>query len=92
MPFSVRVDKDPRDAVFHEVQFRFQRVLTVNRYVFGLSVPKTTLEGTFSYQARSYEGAQLLISALDTPIASIPLRLEDFSEFFVEFLILDSSV
>jgi hypothetical protein len=81
--FSARVDQDPRDATLHEVQFRFQRVLTASRYVFGLGVPKTTLEGTLSYQARYYEGAQLLISALDTPIASIPLRLEDFSEFFV---------
>ncbi len=70
--------------MFHEVQFRFQRVLTVNQYVFGLGVPKTTLEGTFSYQARFFEGAQLLISALDTPIESIPLQLEDFKEFFVK--------
>ena len=84
VPFSVRIDQDPRDAVFHEVQFRFQRILTVNQYVFGLGVPKTTLEGTFSYQARSYEGAQLLISALGTPIESIPLQLENFSEFFAE--------
>ena len=84
VPFSVRVEKDPRDAVFQEVQFRFQRILTVKQYVFGLGIPKATLEGTFSYQARSYEGAELQISALDTPITSIPLQLEDFSEFFVE--------
>ena len=84
VPFSVRVDQDPRDAVFQEVQFRFQRVLTVNQYVFGLGVPKTTLEGTLSYQARSYEGAQLQIAALGTPLESIPLQLEDFNEFFVE--------
>jgi len=84
VPFSVRFDKDPRDAVFHEVQFRFERVLTVNQYVFGLGIPKTTLEGSLSYQARFFEGAQLLISALDTPIQSIPLQLEDFGEFFVK--------
>jgi hypothetical protein len=84
VPFSVRVDKDPRDAVFHEVQFRFQKILTANQYVFGLGVPKTTLEGTFSYQVRSYEGAQLVISAFDRPIESFPLQLEDFSEFFVD--------
>ena len=82
VPFSARFNKDPRDAVFHEVQFRFQRVLAANKYVFGLGVPKTTLEGTLSYQARFYEGAQLLISALDTPIETIPLQLEDFGEFF----------
>jgi len=77
--FSARFDKDPRDAVFHEVQLRFQRILTVNQYVFGLGVPKTTLEGTFSYQARSYEGAQLLISALGTPIRTNVLL--DFSRY-----------
>jgi hypothetical protein len=84
VPFSVRVDQDPRDAMFHEVQLRFQRILTVDRYVFGLGIPKTTLEGTLSYQARYYEGAQLLISALGTPIESLPLQLEDFGELFVE--------
>jgi len=82
--FSARANQEPRDAVFQEVQFRFQRVLTANKYIFGLGIPKTTLEGTLSYQARSYEGAQLLISALQTPIEAIPLQLEDFNEFFVE--------
>ena len=82
--FSARVDSDPRDAVLHEVQFRFQRILTVNQYIFGLGVPKTTLEGTVSYQARFYEGAELVISALDRPIETIPLEPEDFGEVFVE--------
>jgi hypothetical protein len=81
--FSARVDQDPRDAVLHEVQFRFQRVLTVNKYIFGLAVPKTTLEGSLSYQARFYEGATLLISALGTPVEAIPFQLEDFGELFM---------
>jgi hypothetical protein len=84
LPFSARVDQDPRNARLQEVQLRFQRVLTANKYVFGLGVPKTTLEATLSYQARFYEGTQLMISALDTPIENIPLQLEDFNEFFVE--------
>jgi hypothetical protein len=84
VPFSVGFDKDPRDAVFHEVQFRFERILTAKKHVFGLGVPKTTLEGSLSYQARFFEGANLLISALGTPVQSIPLQLEDFGEFFVK--------
>jgi hypothetical protein len=84
VPFSIRVDRDPRDAMIQEVQFRFQRILTVEKYVFGLGIPKTTLEGTLSYQARSFEGSELIIAALDTPITSIPLQLDDFNEFFVE--------
>ena len=86
VPFAVRVDSDPRDAVYHEVQFRFHRILTAKQYVFGLGVPKTTLEGTLSYQARYYEGTQLQIEVLNTPLEAIPLQLEDFNEFFVELL------
>ncbi len=84
VPFSLRVDSDPRNAVFQEVQFKFQRILTVKKYVFGVGVPKTTLEGTFSYQMRRYEGAQIEIRALDMPVETLPFPLEDFNEFFVE--------
>ncbi len=84
VPFSIRVDSDPRNATFHEVRLRFQRILTARKYVFGLGVPKTTLEGTFSYQMRTYEGARLELSALDSPPEIIPLQLNDFNEFFVE--------
>ncbi len=84
VPFAIRVDSDPRNATFHEAQLRFQRILTARKYVFGLGVPKTTLEGTFSYQMRSYEGSQLELSALDIPPEIIPLQLNDFNEFFVE--------
>jgi hypothetical protein len=82
--FSARVDQDPRNATFQEVQFRFQRILAADKYVFGLGAPKTTLEITLSYQSRTYEGANLILSALDTPIETLPLQLEDFNEFFVD--------
>ena len=52
--------------------------------MFGITVPKTTLEGTFSYQMRRYDGAQLELLALDSPIETIPLPFQDFNEFFVD--------
>jgi hypothetical protein len=84
LPFELRVDRDPRNAMFHEAQFKFQRVLTAYKTIFGLGIPKTTLDGTFSYQMRRYEGANLLITALDMPVETLSLELEDFNEFFVE--------
>lgn len=84
LPFALRVDSDPRNAVFHEVQVRFQRVLTVKEYIFGVAVPKTTLECAFSYQMRRFEGAQLRIEALETPVETLSLELEDFDELFVD--------
>jgi hypothetical protein len=83
-PFELRVDSDPRNAVWHEAQVRFQRVLTVKKYVFGVPVPKTTLEGAFSYQMRRFEGAQIRIEAFGSPVETLPVQLEDFNEFFAE--------
>ncbi len=82
VPFSLRVDNDPRDALLQEVRFRFQTVLTESRSVFGMRVPKTTLEGAFWYQIRAFDGTQIEITGPDSPGKTIPLQLEDFNEFF----------
>jgi hypothetical protein len=73
---------DPRDAVFHEIRFGFQRVLTASRYLFGWPVPKTTLEGTVAYQLRTFDANEWIVSSSFSPASSIEFTLPSFEEVY----------
>jgi hypothetical protein len=84
VPVTVRLAEDPRDAVFHEVRFRVQRVLRTKAWAFGVAIPKTSLDATLAYQWRDFKGTEIQIEAFDTPILRVPVVLESFQDFFVD--------
>ncbi len=84
LPVTARVTDDPRDAVYHEVRCRFQRVLTARQRFFGMPVPKTSMEFSFGYQWRDFDETEITVEIPDRPPLVLPIQLKSFSEFLVE--------
>ncbi len=84
VPVGIRVTDDPRNAVFHEVQFRFSRVLRAKKWAFGVGIPKTTLETAFAYQWRDFDPTEVEVDVLGSPLLTVPLKREGFQDFFVD--------
>ncbi len=71
---------DPRNATFHEIRFGLQRVITARRFVFGWPVPKTFVEGTVSYQIRTFDSNQWMIRTTHGPYTTVDFSLPSFKE------------
>lgn len=78
----IGIAHDPRNAVFHEIRFGFQRVLTASRYLFGWPVPKTSLEGAVSYQLRTFDTNEWIVSSSLAPASSLEFTLPSFEEVY----------
>jgi hypothetical protein len=84
VPVRIRVTGDPRNAVFHEVQLRFSRVLQAKKWAFGVGIPKTTLETAFAYQWRDFDQTEVEVDVLGSPLLTVPVKREGFQDFFVD--------
>ena len=84
VPVTVRIREDPRNANLQELRFGFQRALTSVQSVFGWPIPKTVLEGSFSYQWRDFDPSEIELNALGQPVLVVPFPREPFREFFVD--------
>lgn len=84
VPVGIRVTDDPRNAMFHEVELRFSRVLSAKQWAFGVGIPKTVLETSFAYQWRDFDQTEIQVDVLDSPLLTVPVDLEGFQDFFVD--------
>ncbi|MEW6443397.1 MAG: hypothetical protein AB1640_20865 [bacterium] len=81
-PLAARIRGDPRDADLQELRLGFQRALTSAQSVFGWPVPKTVLEGSFSFQWRDFKRSRLVLEAAGEPFLELPFKRESFHEYF----------